>query len=393
MTRRPSTSECVREVPGIYGAVRIEESVIQRIWKEQAFSNLTCRTVCGKKLEILHPGVWNLAEEGPDFRGARLRMDGKERSGDVEVHFYPADWNRHSHQKDSNYERVVLQVCVFQDSSPNSLPALTQKGNPVPCLVLLPLLFYGIEEYAEEYAMSFLAGVDGSEEKDMAAFGAISPEVIKERAGRRWSAKLGYARTRLRAQGWETALHQWFLEILGYRRNKTPMARIARRYPPEHWKKGKVDATGIHLSENDWRLRGCRPANHPRERIRQYAELWQKNPTWIDQWARFKEVDSLGVSKFARIWRDDLLGGVFARGKALTLWVDAAWPLWCAHHGVEGLSVWMDWPAGDCPRKYREFARVMDGNDSGCRFFSNGQVQCILETLSMNVFNDPAFKK
>jgi len=38
-------------------------------------------------------GAWNL-QGGPDFRGARLVLDGREITGDVEVHFHTADCGR-----------------------------------------------------------------------------------------------------------------------------------------------------------------------------------------------------------------------------------------------------------------------------------------------------------
>ena len=36
------------------------------------------------------PGIWN-KEEGPDFKGAVLEIDGQSMRGDVEIHFYASD--------------------------------------------------------------------------------------------------------------------------------------------------------------------------------------------------------------------------------------------------------------------------------------------------------------
>ena len=77
----------VAEVPGLYGSIRMEETVLQRIWNETAFQTDELITEDGGKLEILNPGVWNLAKEGPDFEGAVLRISGRKVVGDVEIHF------------------------------------------------------------------------------------------------------------------------------------------------------------------------------------------------------------------------------------------------------------------------------------------------------------------
>ena len=66
--------QVVREIPGIYGSVRIGEIILQRIWAEQDFFLDSLRTSCGKKIEVLDQGTWNLSEEGPDFKNARLLL-------------------------------------------------------------------------------------------------------------------------------------------------------------------------------------------------------------------------------------------------------------------------------------------------------------------------------
>ena len=65
----------VEEIPGLYGSLRIEEKVIQQIWADQDFNDLELHTECGKRLIISNPGIWNRAEEGPDFKNASLSID------------------------------------------------------------------------------------------------------------------------------------------------------------------------------------------------------------------------------------------------------------------------------------------------------------------------------
>ena len=55
-----------------------------------------------------------------------------------------------------------------------------------------------------------------------------------------------------------------------------------KAFPIEYWQRSKTDPQEVYFSQEDWRLRGCRPANHPQKRIMQYANLWQVNPDWMN---------------------------------------------------------------------------------------------------------------
>ena len=74
---------------------------------------------------------------------------------------------------------------------------------------------------------------------------------------------------------------------------------------------------------------------------------------------------------------------VFANGKANTLLIDGVWPLLCSFSNMEGFEVWNSWPAGDCPEKFRKWARELGWTDQSARkHFSNGMVQAMLESMN-----------
>ena len=52
----------VEEVPGLYGGVRVEEKVIQRIWFQSAFITHNLVSEEGKK--TIDPECWNLEQVG-----------------------------------------------------------------------------------------------------------------------------------------------------------------------------------------------------------------------------------------------------------------------------------------------------------------------------------------
>ena len=102
--------EKVQEVPGLYGTFAMEERMIQQIWNENSILPQNLKTIDDIHLQILKPGKWNLAEEGPDFKDASISLDGKVIHGDIEIHFEEKDWWAHGHEQDPAYKKVILHV-------------------------------------------------------------------------------------------------------------------------------------------------------------------------------------------------------------------------------------------------------------------------------------------
>jgi hypothetical protein len=381
----------VQEVPGFYGSVKIEEKVIQKIWKEQDFLTKSLFTECGKKIVVIDSGSWNLAEEGPDFMGAVLMIDGVQHHGDVEIHFYPNQWCQHKHHLDPNFEKVLLQVSVF--SGNGIIESVHAKnGKPIPNLVLLPHLFQALEEYAEHYALAKLLGPLSDLDHSIAKLRSLSPVEVDQLALKRWHAKIQFARNRLGNQQWSEACHQWFLEILGYKRNKSKMLMVSQMYPLSFWIEQRADPLEIFSSINNWRLKGCRPMNHPRARLLQYAELCSVNPNWTDdmmdlvgsimQAKGMVGVERKTITNLVKKWKDAVLCGKFAPGKANTIWIDGMLPLLSAYSSTDAFEVWKHWPTGDFPQSWRSIFRETGWTDrSKGKVLSNGMVQALIQFL------------
>lgn len=92
-------------------ATRIDERLVQAVWCDQMLRSDDMVTASGKRLEVIEPGRWNTSR-GPDFLDARLRLAGEIVEGDVEIHVQAADWTRHRHHQDFEYNRVVLHVAL-----------------------------------------------------------------------------------------------------------------------------------------------------------------------------------------------------------------------------------------------------------------------------------------
>ena len=104
----------------------------------------------------------------------------------------------------------------------------------------------------------------------------------RENGERKMEAKVPLCPKETRhSTGWEGACHQWFLEVLGYRRNRAPWPKTLRLFPAKVWMEG-LNIDHVYSSQNDWKLRGSRPANHPRKRLQQYAQVMKNRPNWME---------------------------------------------------------------------------------------------------------------
>jgi hypothetical protein len=188
--RTPDKS--VEEIQGLYGPFSFPESLLQKIWRMRDFDQEAARLLDGRSLRIAHPGRWNLLG-GPDFRDARLEVAGAPVRGDVELHLHGSDWSAHGHAADTAYDGVVLHVVLFPPEPGKT--GSDREGREIPCLVILPLLRRGLEEFAAEEAVERLAGRDSFYPIDgLAEFRSGARNILLVFARRRWLQKLRFAR-------------------------------------------------------------------------------------------------------------------------------------------------------------------------------------------------------
>lgn len=381
----------MEEVPGLYGGVRVEEKVIQRIWSQSAFITHNLVSEEGKKLLILNTGTWNRSEEGPDFRNAVIWMGGEKKFGDVEIHFYERDWKNHGHDRDPNYNQVILHVCLFPRSS-SVRRAVNSLGEEIPQLSLLPFLYQGLEEYNEEWTLATLSGRD----QNLHSLARAKPKNVEDEILRlshlRWVQKKAYAKKRIDLMGWEQACHQWFLEVLGYPRNKKSMHEIGNFYSLEDWRVG-LDVQRVYQLMTSWKKKGMRPANQPINRLHQYQQIVAKVPHWPDELKAIhfpKSSDpvegnraKLGIYPLRKKWREQVLAGVLGSSKADTLLIDSGLPLWAAYHEFDCFSLWYHWPSGDFSNDFRKLA-VEWGLKQRGKSLSNGVLQGLFQNFLLD---------
>lgn len=193
-----------------YATAASDERAMALAWETQALRGL--RTVEGQALVVLSPGH-RCPDPGPDFRNAILRADdGTVWQGDVELHRRASDWRAHGHDRDPNYDRVVLHVVL----DPAGGPARRRDGSAIPTVILSPDL-------------SPLAS--GASERPCRTHGGLTV--------RRLLADLSLARLEAKAAAFVAAsgpaepqaLYAALLEALGHPHNRAAYRAVADRLP------------------------------------------------------------------------------------------------------------------------------------------------------------------
>jgi hypothetical protein len=355
----------VAELPGLYGPFAFPEKLLQKLWLLRLFDRERACLIDGRRLEVLSPGRWNLLG-GPDFRGARLRLDGRETVGDVEVHFRAEDWHRHGHEHDAAYADVVLHVILYEPAA-GAQPPRTARGEALPQFALLPWLQCALEEFAADDALESVNRRRGMQlaEQLLELPLAERRERVRAAAERRWRQKVHFAGVRCGRLGWDEACHQTALEILGYRFNRAPMLAVATRWPRECWVRERPTPEDLWAAgEPVWQRQAVRPANHPRARLAQYDRWLRLRPDWpvrLQRWAESAatvprgaaEASPAEIRRSAALgaWRkrlaEDVTGGAVGGARLQTLIANGFLPLLAAVSGRDAFGRWFCDVAGE----------------------------------------------
>lgn len=297
------------------------ERHLHGVWYDARLRPEGLVTSGGERLFVEHPGDWNTGP-GPDFLNAVLVLapDMRRISGDVEVHTYPVDWERHRHAADPRYRNVCLHLTYF----PGLLPAAALPPGALqvalkPALDAVPsFAFDNMDLMAYPVAARVPQPPCQREMKKKPA--AVCTELL---------ASAGETRLRLRAQalgeairerGGAQVLYEETLAALGYRGNKAPFRLLARLMPlaelralsggsvtrayailaglagllPDPSQRGRRDeetraflracwdawwplSTDYQtrvIPRAAWNLAGIRPANRPERRLMAAAQLF-----------------------------------------------------------------------------------------------------------------------
>lgn len=272
------------------GRPLLTESDLQLLWSRQMYLPSRMMTEDSRPITIEFPGVPSLA--GPDFRGARVILDGERVAGDVELHLVPSGWEIHRHASNVEFANVILHVALWRDRdhdrASRSSIASTFRGQPIPELVLEPFLQESAAGIARALRESYPARVAVPADEVGRLLDAEGDARLRDKAG--------HVDRLLKALPADEVLYRAVMAALGFRSNRSQFEELAARTPVRHlrgrsaadilaalqWVAGFENGAGARppwlecagrMDPALWRRRGVRPANYPERRIEAAAAL------------------------------------------------------------------------------------------------------------------------
>jgi len=125
----------------------MNEDFLHYIWKYKKLDLVNLKTTNQQEITLVSVGSHNEQNTGPDFFNAILTIDGQKWAGNVEIHKKASDWYVHNHEKDKNYDNVILHV-VWEDD----VPVYRRDNTVIPALQLKE---YVPKEYLIRYKKMF----------------------------------------------------------------------------------------------------------------------------------------------------------------------------------------------------------------------------------------------
>lgn len=106
----------------------MKEDFIHYVWNYKKFDFSNLKTTQGENLVIVNSGRY-LQKAGPDFFNAQIILENQKWAGNVEIHLKSSDWYLHHHEKDDNYNNVILHVVWDHDT-----PIFRKNNSEIPVL-------------------------------------------------------------------------------------------------------------------------------------------------------------------------------------------------------------------------------------------------------------------
>ena len=252
-----------------------QESLLQFIWANLLFETSYLKTIDGKSLTILDQGTLN-SSDGPDFLNAHILIDGIHWYGAIEIHTKAHYWFHHGHDRDTNFDQVILHVIAEGDKQ-----AICNNGDIPATLKISPYLNSHLSDIFDKF----------NKVDELACSGSITllnENVIVQQLEK---AKLEYFEKKVSdfysffptedtpSNGWKIAYIQSVFDVLGISKNRVAMQQVGKLcYSTFSDSQSFIDFRNrVHESicmlekkrEISWNYKGARPANHPKKRIEQ----------------------------------------------------------------------------------------------------------------------------
>ncbi len=323
------------------------ERLLQAVWQHQRLRRDRLVTADGKKVRIFHPGFVSL-EGGPDFGNAVMQIgDEAARTGDVEIDLHPGNWRAHGHDRNPDYQNVILHVVwetaktAVDVNAPTVLPLNDSLDAPLAELSL------SLENEPLRSLPENLRGKCAAPLRELS--GTQLAALLQAAAETRLQNKAGAMLARARNSNWDQALWDNLFRALGYKHNAWPMLHLAEtksrwlrggksafeiqarllglsgllpgeltrkqksadtflRHAWDIWWRERDEYENCILPHAAWKFHGLRPANHPQRRLALAAH-------WLADMNLVEKIKSWGTAKLPHPKSRDLLHKIFQVGR------------------------------------------------------------------------------
>jgi hypothetical protein len=311
----------------------VPEIILHYIWEHCLWAGFEQETTDGRKVEILSVGEHN-HDAGPDYSHARIRIDGHEWVGNIEIHINSSDWVKHRHHLDKAYDNIILHVVRTADK-----PVYNSRGELIPqCELQYP----GDQDYVSGLLtaakqMDSAAGRIGCAEQLLNEPGLITEGWRQTLLRKRLECKRASIQRLLEITkgSWEHALYISLARNFGFHTNSVPFEELAINTPLSYLQKhrnslfqltailmgqaGLIEKTStqgeeknlllkeyqfmqakfglVPLDASVWKHARMRPQNSPEVRIRQFAQLLYQSEALLSKILDTNDSDGL-VSLF-----------------------------------------------------------------------------------------------
>lgn len=210
-----------------------DERLIQCIWHDGLLVGRPLATLAAKSLLVTSPGDWN-HEAGPDFHRAEVVLDGQHLKGDVEIHVRASDWTAHGHDRNFDYNSVVLHVFLKQND--DSRYDLLHNGRPLERLCLAPYLEPDLETLRQTLALDdYPVGEPHRRGRCHEAIASLDADTLAEildlAGDRRLREKTARFAAQLSGESLDQVFYQALMTTLGHKSGKALYFLLAKRAP------------------------------------------------------------------------------------------------------------------------------------------------------------------
>ncbi|HMS35279.1 MAG TPA: DUF2851 family protein [Ignavibacteria bacterium] len=223
----------------------LNEDFICRIWEDRSNYN-DLKTLNDERVEVIEFGVKNY-DAGPDYKNARVKIEGIVYAGSIEIHRTVKDWYLHNHKGDNKYNDVILHVVFYEDESEeNSVHPKVKKSRSIPTVILSEHLSRSVHEIWKEIINN------PSPAFKLPCYPENASVVHSVKTG--WISYMGMERLKFKKDRirsnlevlnsdirkksyWEKILFRFICESLGYSKNKEQFLKLSEKIDPEYIRK------------------------------------------------------------------------------------------------------------------------------------------------------------